>query len=70
MTSTDKASLIDEDDPLGLTKSLSSAQLKLLAKQERVRRRLVKVFSSSPLYRARAEKDPTYWDTFSVGIVR
>jgi len=37
---------------------------------ERARLRSVEVFSSSPLYQARAAKDPEYWNTFSVGGVR
>jgi hypothetical protein len=37
------------------------------AQRERVRLRSVAEFSASPLYQARAAKDPTYWDNFSVG---
>nr|WP_228215883.1 hypothetical protein [Aromatoleum toluclasticum] len=37
--------------------------------REQVRQRCVKEFSSSPLYQARAEKDPEYWNTFYVGRV-
>lgn len=38
--------------------------------QERVRQRLVASHSSSPLYQARAEKDPEYWNTFYLGQVK
>jgi hypothetical protein len=37
--------------------------------RERVRLHCVEVFSSSPLYQARAAKDPTYWDNFSTGRI-
>lgn len=37
---------------------------------EQARLRSVAVFSSSPLYQARAAKDPEYWNKFSVGGVR
>jgi hypothetical protein len=40
------------------------------AKSERVRFRSVAEFSSSPLYQARAAKDPTYWGNFSVRAVQ
>ncbi len=39
------------------------------AERERVRQHYVEVFSSSPLYQARAAKDPNYWNNFSCGIV-
>jgi hypothetical protein len=38
--------------------------------RERVRVHCVALFSSSPLYQARAAKNPSYWDNFSVGAVR
>ena len=40
-----------------------------LEQAKRVRQRNVEVFSSSPLYQARAAKDPNYWNNFSCGIV-
>lgn len=40
------------------------------ARLEQVRLRLVAIYSSSPLYQARAAKDPEYWNKFSVGGVR
>ena len=39
-------------------------------RREQVRRRCVEEFSCSPLYRARAAKDPEYWNEFYVGQVR
>ena len=40
---------------------------KLAAHSERVRAALVEEYSSSPLWKARAAKDPNYWKDFSVG---
>ena len=40
---------------------------KLAAHSERVRAVLVEEYSSSPLWQARAAKDPNYWKDFSVG---
>lgn len=37
---------------------------------EQARLRSVAVFSSSPLYQARAAKDSEYWNKFDVGGVR
>ena len=37
--------------------------------RERVRLHYVEVFASSPLYQARAAKDPNYWNNFNSGIV-
>lgn len=39
------------------------------ATQELVRQECVSQYSSSPLYQARAEKDPDYWKNFSTGRV-
>lgn len=39
----------------------------VLAQIEAVRQRCVEAFSSAPLYKARAEKDPEYWKRFYVG---
>ena len=38
--------------------------------REQVRLRLVEAHSSSPLYQARAAKDPEYWNKFYIGRVR
>lgn len=70
MTSEPDDPSIDPDDPLGLTASPTSEELEWRAKQELVRQRHVAVFSSSPMYQARAAKDPDYWSKFSVGGVR
>jgi hypothetical protein len=36
-------------------------------RREAARLRMVEIYKQSPLYRARAEKNPTYWDTFHPG---
>jgi hypothetical protein len=56
-----------DDEPLS-----SQIQRVTLTERERQRRenerlRRVEVYKTSPLYRARAEKNPTYWDTFHPG---
>lgn len=70
MTSEPDNSSTDPDDPLGLLASPTPARLAFRAQQELVRQRLVAEFSSSPLYQARAARDPDYWKKFSVGGVR
>lgn len=39
------------------------------AKQELVRQKCIAQYSLSPLYQARADKDPDYWKNFSSGRV-
>nr|WP_143104272.1 hypothetical protein [Nitrosospira multiformis] len=69
MTSTEENSSDDWVCPL-TGQRFSAAQMKEWDEQrERVRQQVVAEFSSSPLYQARAEKDPEYWNTFSVGRV-
>ena len=63
-------SLIAEGDPLMPKDWNLEKQRHLQEQRERVRLRSVAEFSSSPLYQARAEKDPTYWDNFLIGAVR
>lgn len=48
----------------------TATDAEILAQVERVRQRCVAEFSSSPLYQARAAKDPEYWNTFYVGRAR
>ena len=60
----------DPDDPLGLTASPTPRDLEWRAHQELVRQRCEEEYSLSPLYRAKAEKDPNYWKAFSPGRVR
>lgn len=67
MTSQTDDSLIDEDDPLGLTQPPSLQALEWLKHRELVRQQYVELFSSAPLYQARAAKDPEYWNKFSIG---
>jgi len=47
--------------------STKQAEAEWEDRRERVRRHCVAAYSSSLLYQAMAEKDPTYWDNFSVG---
>jgi len=65
-TSPSEDSLIDWDDPLAPKGSEKPHEM-WRAEQEQARLRSVAVFSSSPLYQARAAKDPEYWNKFSVG---
>lgn len=67
--STPDDSLIDVDDPLGMTGSPTESQLRHRELRARVDQACAEVCSSSPLYQARAAKDPNYWKNFSVGGV-
>jgi len=71
-TLTQDSFLVVEEDPLSDSVRVLTVQQKAqeVEQREQVRRRCVEVFSSSPLYQARAAKDPKYWDNFSIGIVR
>ena len=40
-----------------------------LEQSRRVRQRNVELFSSSPLYQARAAKNPNFWNNWNSGIV-
>lgn len=57
----------DPDDPLGLTRPPTQEDLEWREKILEVDRACAELYSSSPLYQARAAKDPSYWKTFSVG---
>jgi hypothetical protein len=54
----------------GETWRATEKDVALAKKRELVRQRLVAEYSSSPLYQARAAKDPDYWKTFSIGQIR
>jgi len=72
-TSQDDNSLVEIHCPFTgevIGHSTKQQEAKWAEQQEQVRQRCVAVFSSSPLYQARAAKDPEYWDKFSVGGVR
>ena len=58
------------DDPLAEGAFPEELRAQWREERERVRQRCVKLFSASPLYQARAAKDPQYWDNFSVSIVK
>ena len=68
-TSTEENSSDDWVCPL-TGESFSAAQVKAWDEhREQVRLQLVAEYSSSPLYQARAAKDPEYWSKFSTGRV-
>lgn len=59
--------LMEEGDPLmppGLT---WEQYLQMEERLEQVRLHCVEEYSSSPLWQARAAKDPEFWNKFSVG---
>jgi hypothetical protein len=70
MTSESANSLTDEADPLGLGDLPTPEDEAWRAQLEQVRQRCVAEYSSSPLFQARAAKDPEYWNKFYVGQVR
>lgn len=67
MTSEEIASLIAEGDPLTPPDWNEEKEREWRAHRERVRQQCVAEYSSSPLWQARAAKDPEYWNKFSVG---
>ena len=62
--------LLATDDPLAEGAFPEELRAQWREERERVRRHCVKVFSASPLYQARAAKDPHYWNNFYVGLVK
>lgn len=58
------------DDPLADKGFRTVAQVQLSEQIERVRRRCEVEYSSSPVWRARAAKDPNFWKNFSPGGIR
>ena len=68
MTTDDKmAPIACGRDPLPEVDLNKENDKQLLANAEQARLRSVAAYSKSPLYRARAEKDPEYWTQFYVG---
>lgn len=67
MTSEEIALLMQTEDPLAENAFPKELRDKWREERELVRQHCVKLFSSSPLYQARAAKDPEYWNTFYVG---
>ena len=57
-----------EGDPLTPKDWTWADALKEREHRERVRQFCVEEYSQSPLWQARAAKDPHYWDTFYVGM--
>ena len=72
MTSTNENLLESEMPDPWTGPSLMSTEEKAVweLQREQVRIRLVEAHSSSPLYQARAAKDPEYWNKFYIGQVR
>jgi hypothetical protein len=58
-----------KDEPLGTQCERVYFTDKELRRRERVKLRNIEIYSQSPLYLARAEKDPTYWDNFDAGSI-
>jgi hypothetical protein len=58
------------DDPLADKGFRTVAEVQFSEQIERVRRHCEEAYSSSPLWRARATKDPDFWKNFSPGGVR
>lgn len=67
MTSDEENLLMQTEDPLAENAFPKELRDKWREEREQVRQHCVKLFSSSPLYQARAAKDPDYWNTFYVG---
>lgn len=64
-------SLINSDDPLGLTTGLLGPNdLKLIDQLAQVRQRCGEACSSVPCWKQRAERNPEYWRKFSPGGIR
>jgi hypothetical protein len=70
MTSIPANSLIDQDDPLGLTASPTPQDLEWRAHLELVRQQCEEQYSSNPSYQAMVARDQEYWKTYSPGGVR
>jgi hypothetical protein len=70
MTEAELEALIAEGDPLTPPDWTLERERQRLEQRERVRRRCVTQYSTSPLYRARAARNPRYWDTFYVGVIK
>ncbi len=73
MTSTPDNSWIEAGDPFSGRPWTPLEVQRMLEEQKRlgqVRQRLAEEYSSAPLYQARAQKDPQYWNKFSIGQVR
>jgi hypothetical protein len=61
---------IKVDDPLAENAYPEELCQRLAERLERVRQQSVALYSSSPLYQARAAKDPDYWNKFYIRAVR
>lgn len=70
MTPEELDHLLATDDPLSEGAFPEELRAQWREERERVRQHCVKLFSASPLYQARAAKDPQYWNNFYVGLVK
>ena len=69
MTSEEIDLLIAEGDPLMPKDWNEEKERQAQEHLELVRLQCVEEYSSSPLYQARAEKNPDYWKNLSTGLV-
>lgn len=67
MISTDFRLLIAESDPLTPPDWDEEKERTQLAARELVKAQCVEQYSSSPLYQARVERDPEFWNWFCNG---
>ena len=70
MTPEELDRLLATDDPLAEGAFPEELRAQWSEERERVRQHCVKLFSASPLYQARAAKDPHDWNNFYVGLVK
>ncbi|MDO8864129.1 hypothetical protein Q6D67_20800 [Haliea sp. E1-2-M8] len=70
MTSIPISTLIAEGDPLTPPDWNEQKEREAQEQRELVRQRCEEEYSSSPLWRARAERDPEFWKKFSPGRIR
>lgn len=68
MTSEELNLLLQTDDPLAENAFPQELSQEWAEHRERMRKVCVAEYSSSPLWQARAAKDPQYWNNFSVGL--
>ncbi|MAC33791.1 MAG: hypothetical protein CME38_09355 [Haliea sp.] len=70
MTSVPISTLIAERDPLTPPDWNEEKERQAQEQRKQVRQRCAEEYSSSPLWQARAERDPEYWNKFSPGRIR
>ncbi|MAC33882.1 MAG: hypothetical protein CME38_09820 [Haliea sp.] len=70
MTKTPISTLIEEGAPLTPSDWNEEKERQRLERLEQVRQRCARENSESPLWRARVERNPDYWKTFSLGGIK